>query len=67
MRLPLPTMTQPPRTAQPQIQVERREAPSNVEEPTMNLKADVVPDQRFTLSVDVRRDADRAGFKGRGP
>jgi chemotaxis protein MotD len=40
------------RPAQPQIQVERREAPSNVEEPTLNLKSDVVPDQRFTLSVE---------------
>jgi chemotaxis protein MotD len=41
-----------PRAPQPQIQVERREAPSKVEEPTVNLKADVVPDQRFTLSVE---------------
>ena len=40
------------RAPQPQIQVERREAPSKVEEPTVNLKADVVPDQRFTLSVE---------------
>lgn len=40
------------RAAQPQIHVERREAPSKVEEPTMNLKADVAPEQRFTLSVE---------------
>ena len=40
------------RAAQPQIHVERREAPSKVEEPTRDLKADVVPEQRFTLSVE---------------
>jgi chemotaxis protein MotD len=40
------------RVAQPQIHVERKEAPSKVEEAAKNLKADVVPDQRFSLSVE---------------
>ena len=62
------TMTQPPRAAQPQIHVERqRGALRKSQEPTDEPESGCRSRAALHVVSRVRRDADRAGFKGRGP